>query len=416
MIVVTLRCIFVARLAACLLLLGAPLTSEVVQSYSTISPCGDDPVFCFGESGECKGLVNTKGEVIRRFHRPFKIRGPFREGLLAVMAPGKKRFGYIDTRGRWAIKPVFEDAGPFSNGLARVCENGRCGFIDKSGEVAIPLRFSEVEDFDQDGYARFYIGEVWDDPDRRVGVMDTQGEVVIEPTLFAVTEFSNGVAAAVLTGPCWQEKTTAFDSSDYFDLFGGTSDQYSKHMYEGAESGIPHCRWALIDRTGQRVSEAQFLDVGEFVDGLALVRVGKTWGYVDTQGRFVIRPKPSRTIAHVWVYRPFAARPFSEGLAAVYSAKQGWTYIDRQGSTVFATQYNWAKGFKGGLARVFDSKTKLAHFITKTSDLAFPAGYESASDFCHGVAEVSFGEDEDGFYRSAFIDTEGKVLFAWQVY
>jgi hypothetical protein len=39
---------------------------------------------------------------------------------------------------------VYEDAASFSEGLARVRDEGLYGFIDKTGRVAIEMRFKEA--------------------------------------------------------------------------------------------------------------------------------------------------------------------------------------------------------------------------------------------------------------------------------
>ena len=54
---------------------------------------------------------------------------------------------------------------------------------------------------------------------------------------------------------------------------------------------------------------AQFDDVGSFVKGLAPVRQGKHWGYIDPTGKFVINPQFDD------------AAEFSDGLAPVRQAK-----------------------------------------------------------------------------------------------
>lgn len=45
-----------------------------------------------------------------------------------------RAFGYIDTRGRWVIKPQFGvDCQDFSDGLAVVSDGALRGYIDRSG-------------------------------------------------------------------------------------------------------------------------------------------------------------------------------------------------------------------------------------------------------------------------------------------
>jgi hypothetical protein len=54
------------------------------------------------------------------------VKGGFSDGLAAVAVVDKSRsdywlYGYVDHYGRWKIKPVYDDAQPFSEGLAAIC-------------------------------------------------------------------------------------------------------------------------------------------------------------------------------------------------------------------------------------------------------------------------------------------------------
>ena len=49
--------------------------------------------------------------------------------------------------GNWVIKPQFEDAKSFSEGVAGVMINGLYGYIDKNGEFFRKPQFSNVYEF-----------------------------------------------------------------------------------------------------------------------------------------------------------------------------------------------------------------------------------------------------------------------------
>ncbi|HEU4509336.1 MAG TPA: WG repeat-containing protein, partial [Pyrinomonadaceae bacterium] len=75
----------------------------------------------------------------------------FSEGLMCVRSVETDAMGYINKAGKFVIKPKFQEAGPFSEGLARVAvvENDveKLAFIDQTGEFVIPPRFNTDFDF-----------------------------------------------------------------------------------------------------------------------------------------------------------------------------------------------------------------------------------------------------------------------------
>ncbi len=78
-------------------------------------------------------------------------------------------------------------------------------------------------------------------------------------------------------------------------------------------------KWGYIDKTGQFDTERVFDWVPEKLDeDLNRVQIGKKWGFVNKSGKVVIQPQFDK------------AFPFSEGLAAVYF-DEGWGYINTAG-------------------------------------------------------------------------------------
>jgi hypothetical protein len=104
--------------------------------------------------------------------------------------PGYGKAGFIDSKGKWVIEPQFDDARPFSDGLAAaqvgVAIDGKWGFIDRTGKFVIDPKFDEVGDFSE--------GLAWVKTNNSVGFIDKQGQVVIPPVLGKAKSFSLGVA------------------------------------------------------------------------------------------------------------------------------------------------------------------------------------------------------------------------------
>lgn len=77
------------------------------------------------------GFINTKGEVVIPFE--FSSTRNFAEGL-APAANAKNDWGYIDLKGNWVIKPVYDFADSFESGEARVMKDGKVFYINAANK------------------------------------------------------------------------------------------------------------------------------------------------------------------------------------------------------------------------------------------------------------------------------------------
>lgn len=148
-------------------------------------------------------------------------------------------------------------------------------------------------------------------------------------------------------------------------------------------------KWGFIDKTGKVVVSISYDTVGAFYEGLARVCKGNKWGYIDKTGKEAVSPQYD------------ACSSFSEGLAAVKKGGK-WGYIDKTGKTVVSPKYTYAGGFSEGLAVVANAGKY--GYIDKTGKVAAAAAYEQASDFSGGLAAVKKGG------KWGFIDKTGKVV------
>ncbi len=102
----------------------------------------------------------------------------FSEGLIPFFQlddkSGESLHGFLDKNGVVVIKPRFQDAENFSEGLAVVEFRGKYGFIDLSGNFVIKPQF--------DSAGSFYYGlaGVW--IDGKLGYIDKTGNYIWKPT------------------------------------------------------------------------------------------------------------------------------------------------------------------------------------------------------------------------------------------
>jgi hypothetical protein len=145
--------------------------------------------------------------------------GSFSEGRAWVKSEGL--FGYIDPAGKLVIPAIYESAGAFSGGLARVRERGSrfFGYINTAGEQVIPPKFALADDF-HEGVAAVQLGERW-------GYLNTRGEWVIPPRFDLARRFSGG----------WRRSHGAVHDRSLHEAFidGSGADNRGRADY-GAES------------------------------------------------------------------------------------------------------------------------------------------------------------------------------------
>jgi hypothetical protein len=190
--------------------------------------------------------------------------GPFREGRAAVSSGG--RFRFIDTAGNPVGALEFSDARPFSGGFAAVrfgnAEEGAWGFIDRSGDLAIPPSFADVPSGFSEGLAAVVLGG---DHGRRMGYIDTTGGFAIGSLFDAAGEFRNGLAPV-------------------------GRGAYARGRFQGT--------WHYVDRAGARAFPGDFAWAGSFEEGTALAkRIGGGFLLLAADGSPVAESADSSSLA-----------------------------------------------------------------------------------------------------------------------
>jgi hypothetical protein len=335
-----------------------------------------------------------------------------------VSVNGKQ--GYIDKTGKIIIKPQFDDASKFSEGLARVGINGLYGFIDESGKIVIKPQFGWVKSFSE-GLAAVEFGG-------KRGFINKEGELAIKPQFEEVQDFSDGLAAVKIhskTGFLYKRtKNILPDLWAYIDktgnqvippqfIFGYPFRNGVARFWTGAFSSIN--KYGLINKSGKEIIEPIFDNIeGDFNEGLAPFRIGNKWGFINESGQIIIKAEFD------------AARRFSEGFGRIAIKNKYnvalWGYVNRTGKIVVEPQFADAFDFSEGLARVntFNDKGWKTGFINKTGNIVIKPEFVIAEDFRDGLAKISVPSKEKAIhphnneyriYKSGYIDKTGKWIW-----
>ena len=225
-----------------------------------------------------------------------------------------------------------------------------------------------------------------------------------------------------------------------------------------------------MDSSGWFRIAPNFDEVLPFSEGLAAVRSGDQWGFIDTSGNFAIPPRFAAAFyfregvgtaeldsgfvlidrsgailasqleyvdmiaeGRVPVTRnqkagyldlagkvaiPFlydGVARFSEGLAAVEQGKQ-WGYVSRDGEWVIAAKFDEAGPFASGLAPAkLDGKSG---FINRSGQFAFFLDFAAASGFLTGdedsnlsIAPANVSAFWTADHKFGYVNTAGRVIW-----
>jgi hypothetical protein len=284
-------------------------------------------------------------------------------GLFPIQQDGK--WGFINRTGEVVIKPRFDGVIGFSDGLAAATVDKKMRYIDKTGKEVLQAHEFESASAFQEGMAAV---AVLKDGVKTWGFIDKEGKIAVKPKFSYVWGFREGLAA----------------------------------VFVGIDG------WGYVNKSGNLVIPARFRDAGDFSEGLARVNPGEDWGYIGKKGEFAIAAK-------------FAgAGDFSGGLAPVQIGTKGWGYIDKTGKTVIPPQYGYADKFSDGLARItvdvqMSGKVEVNGrpiltvmgkdgYIDTTGKSVIDPQFQFAGAFSEGLARVMI----DGKY--GYIDKSGKVV------
>jgi hypothetical protein len=155
------------------------------------------------------GYINTKGETVikHQFDQAF----PFTNGIAAVNIGGEMKstggitlklvggkWGYINKEGKEVLKIKYQDVGRyFTDGMGQVKINGKWGFVNEEGDFVIKPKYDDVPYF---SYSSFSVGMIAVRLNGKWGFIDKKGNTVIDFIYDDAFNFKDGKAEVILKG------------------------------------------------------------------------------------------------------------------------------------------------------------------------------------------------------------------------
>lgn len=234
------------------------------------------------------GFIDRYNNVITPFKYDKLLTGNFHEGMAVVGIEDENHYpycGYVDKTGKEVIPLIYAEAFNFSEGLACVAKDvvgivdldhnnktyfetdyqygginkAKFGFIDKTGQVAIPFKFGYAFSFNEGLAAVAANEDVFYGFISRValngrwGFINKQGEFVIEPQYNEARGFYENLAPVM-----------KYIESENEEL------------------------WGYIDKKNNLVIPYKYIGATPFLDGVAIVSNNENFGLIDKSGRTII--------------------------------------------------------------------------------------------------------------------------------
>lgn len=200
--------------------------------------------------------INRLGEKVIEadFYNP----QPFSENRAAVMFRDSRKYAYIDEKGNRITAPKFDRASPFDGGVAVAGINGGNDFIiDKEGNIIKEFNDLKIKSGFSEGLALVF-------SDNRYGFINKKGELTIPLKLGVANVFSEGMAAVE---HAHRGKYGFINKTGDFIIEPVYLD--ARNFYYGLAAVKTSDGWGYINQAGEMVIEPQFYDAYPFFGQLA---------------------------------------------------------------------------------------------------------------------------------------------------
>lgn len=306
------------------------------------------------------------------------------------------KWGYMDEKGRYVIRPVFQDARDFQeNGLAIVKKGNYYGIINEEFDYVVTPKYDLIYPFSE--------GRTQVVDEKGYRVIDEQGKVLTKKSYSFIGKYSESRAVVA---------NSMEDGSYLYGYLDEKGKEIIPLQYEVAQDfyhgkavvNIKENENALIDRYGRILQKYPYYTVGALREGKLSFqkKMGDRFGYINEKGEVVIEPQFS------------TAEPFQDGRAIVSHEKDYWNrygLIDSNGKVVIPLAYDNAQLLGNKRIALGKAQNKDIPFFTSISGIATTDG-KLLTDFNYfGVLqyERGYASAYDNNY-TFFLDLNGHVV------
>lgn len=299
-------------------------TCNTTATYSSFSGFSSGMAVLQEKDGKDGLLDNTGKLVVPCIYEEIKSfdMHVFKGELTAAKKNGK--WGFIDKTGKVIIPFEYDEIATVSidsnqcDEKMGVSKNGKWGMINMNGQLEIPCKFDFFGGWFADGLARAQIGS-------KYVYINLQGKIVLAGDYDMARSFEDGVAKVEKGNSTYMINT----KGEKVNLFTYPS-EFGDGLCVGVKFSKEESKWyyGYADKKGKLAIPCEFEKAYKFEDGMALVQKDGKWGYIDTNGNWII-------------YREFdESFHFStEGVAEVVQNGK-WGLLTKDGDYVLPCEYD----------------------------------------------------------------------------
>lgn len=301
----------------------------------------------------------------------------FQEGLAKVVEGG--RIGYMDKAGTMVVPARFTDGFDYNDGVAVVESGGSFGAIDRFGDVIIPFEYDEL--------GNMHKGRIAYEQGDRSGFLDWNGRPILELKFDYVADYKDDYAVVRKDGLYGAiDMQGDFSIPNAYDWVEEYVDGVSR-VRRGQEFGL------YRHEVGEEIP-VEYQALGKEDMGLRLAAKDGKYGFLDSRGEWAI------PMDFDFVDRQLDRCEFQGDYAAFY--KNGkWGLMDREGRVLIKPIYDELDN-TGYSVIAYRKGSKWGHVDVGGHE--FSRTYDAVGPFVQGRALVTKGG------RSGLIDLNGDLV------
>lgn len=254
---------------------------------------------------------------------------------------------------------------------------------------------------------------------KKYAFINTKGEIVFDVSAKYAYSFSNGLARV---GVYTIVGNKAYYNYGFIDETGKMVIPAEYDKVNDFADGLDitwvrkrgEDKYILIDKTGKRVNDLAFKDVGFWIEEMCKVSVdnkdlklyngdyGKQHGFINKKGEVILDPDGGY----------FSVGSFSEGLSCItQKGAKGYGFIDKTGKIVIPLTLTQSglSSFHEGMART--TKNGKTGLIDRSGKFVVEPVYGTVSGFGEGLMSVAFGSSYNNF---GYVDYNNKIVIKGQ--